>query len=140
MCPVPSFPARCCPTCAADAAYRSLLASTADVITVLDAEGTIRYQTPSIEDLLGQPPALLTLTKLVEIVHPDEREWIVAQFERVKAQPGPAEGTTVARWRHRDGGYRSVESKTTNLLDDPAVNGIVVSSRDVTDRVTLEEQ
>jgi diguanylate cyclase (GGDEF)-like protein/PAS domain S-box-containing protein len=135
-----SFPALCCPTCSADAAFRSLLASTAEVITVLDAEGTIRYQTPSIEDLLGYAPASLTLTKLAEIVHPDERAWLVAQFERVKEKPGAVDGTTVVRWHHRDGSYRSVESKTTNLLDDPAVNGIVVSSRDVTDRVTLQDQ
>jgi diguanylate cyclase (GGDEF)-like protein/PAS domain S-box-containing protein len=124
----------------ADAAYRSLLANTADVITVLDADGTIKYQTPSIEDLLGYPPEALTLTNLVEVVHPDEREWIVAQFSRVKRQAGPGDGTMVVRWRHKDGTYRSVESRAANLLDDPAVQGIVVSSRDVTDRVKLQEQ
>jgi diguanylate cyclase (GGDEF)-like protein/PAS domain S-box-containing protein len=140
MCPTTSFPAQCCPTCAADAAYRSLLASTADVITVLDADGTIRYQTPSIEDVLGHPPDTLTWTNLVEVVHPDEREWVSAQFRRIKEHPGPADGTMVVRWRHRDGSYRSVESRSTNLLADPNVRGIVVSSRDVTDRVTLEEQ
>ena len=42
MSPLPSFPAHCCPTCVADAAYRSLLANTADVITVLDVDGAIR--------------------------------------------------------------------------------------------------
>src|SRR5215216_1731022 len=107
MCSASSFPAPSCPTCGADAAYRSLLASTAEVITVLDGDGTIRYQTPSIEDLLGHPPASLTLTKLAQIVHPDERAWLLAQFERIKDKPGAVEGTTVVRWRHRDGTYRS---------------------------------
>jgi diguanylate cyclase (GGDEF)-like protein/PAS domain S-box-containing protein len=140
MSPLPSFPAHCCPTCVADAAYRSLLANTADVITVLDLDGAIQYQTPSVEDMLGHAPEVLLGTNLVELVHPDERSWVVAQFARIRQEPGAADGTMLVRWRHRDGSYRSVESRSANLLDDPAVGGIVVSSRDVTDRVTLEDQ
>ncbi len=140
MSPLPSFPAPCCPTCAADAAYRSLLDNTADVITVLEEDGTIRYQTPSIEDILGHPPERFAGTNLAAVVHPDERAWVAAQFARIKRRAGAAEETLVVRWRHRDGTYRSVESRSANLLDDPAVGGIVVSSRDVTDRVVLQEQ
>jgi diguanylate cyclase (GGDEF)-like protein/PAS domain S-box-containing protein len=139
MCSHHPFPAQCSPTCAADAAYKSLLANAADVITVLEPDGTIRYQTPSIEDVLGYRPEALAGTRLVDVVHPDERDWVVAQFASIKRRPGAAEGTMLVRWRHRDGSYRSVESRSANLLDDAGVGGIVVSSRDVTDRVTLEE-
>src|SRR5215207_727615 len=140
MGPLPSSPAPCCATCAADAAYGSLLANAADVITVLEADGTIRYQTPSIEDVLGYAPEALARTNLVEVVHPDERAWVAAQFALITDTPGPAEGALVVRWRHRDGSYRSVESRSANLLADPAVGGIVVSSRDVTERVVLQEK
>src|ERR687891_1770821 len=115
MGPLPSSPAPCCPTCAADAAYGSLLANAADVITVLEADGTIRYQTPSIEDVLGHAPEDLAGTNLVDVVHPDERAWVTAQFALIAGSPGPADGVLVVRWRHRDGSYRSVESRTANL-------------------------
>jgi len=140
MGPLPSSPAPCCPTCAADAAYGSLLANAADVIAVLEADGTIRYQTPSIEDVLGHRPEDLAGINLLDLVHPDERAWVAAQLALITANPGPAEGGLVARWRHRDGSYRSVESRSANLLADPAVSGIVVSSRDVTERVALQEK
>jgi diguanylate cyclase (GGDEF)-like protein/PAS domain S-box-containing protein len=123
-----------------DAWYRSLIDNAADAITVLERDGTIRYQTPSIEDILGFPPEALAGTKLVDAVHPDDREWVRAQFDRIRRRPGAADGSVVMRWRHRDGSYRSVESRAANLLGDPAVKGIVVNSRDVTDRVKLEEQ
>src|ERR687891_2329865 len=100
MGPLPSSPAPCCPTCAADAAYGSLLANAADVITVLEADGTIRYQTPSIEDVLGHAPETLAGTNLIDVVHPDERAWVVAQFGSIKRRPGAAEGTMLVRWRH----------------------------------------
>jgi diguanylate cyclase (GGDEF)-like protein/PAS domain S-box-containing protein len=124
----------------ADAWYRSLIDNAADVVTVLEADGTIRFQTPSIRDVLGYSAAALVGTKLLEVVHPDDREWVLAQFKRALRRPGPADGTILVRWRHRDGTYRWVESKRANLLGDPAVRGIVINSRDVTDRVTLEEQ
>ena len=50
-------------------------------------------------------------------------------------RPGPSDHTMLVRWRHRDGGYRRVENRHANLLDDPAVGGVVLNSRDVTDRV-----
>ncbi len=107
---------------------------------MLERDGTIRYQTPSIQDILGFPPAALAGTNLADAIHPDDREWVQAQFDRIRRRPGAADSSVVMRWRHRDGSYRSVESRAANLLDDPAVKGIVVNSRDVTDRVTLEEQ
>ena len=124
----------------ADAWYRSLIDNAADAITVLERDGTIRYQTPSIEDILGFAPAALAGTNLADAVHPDDREWVEAQFARIRRRPGAADGSVLVRWRHRDGTYRSVESRAANLLGDPAVRGIVVNSRDVTDRVALEEQ
>jgi diguanylate cyclase (GGDEF)-like protein/PAS domain S-box-containing protein len=124
----------------ADAWYRSLIDNAADAITVLERDGTIRFQTPSIEDILGFRPEALAGTSLADAVHPDDREWVEAQFARIRRRPGAADGSVVVRWRHRDGSYRSVESRVANLLADPAVRGIVVNSRDVTDRVALEEQ
>jgi diguanylate cyclase (GGDEF)-like protein/PAS domain S-box-containing protein len=124
----------------ADAWHRSLLEGAADVITVLEPDGTVRYQTPSVEGVLGIAPDTLLGAPLLDVVHPDDREWVKAQSARVLRHPGTAEGTLLVRWRHSDGSYRWVESKRTNLIDDPAVRGVIVNSRDVTDRVALEDQ
>ena len=53
----------------ADAWYRSLIDNAADVVTVLDEDGTIRFQTPSIEDVLGYPPEALAGTKLIDLAN-----------------------------------------------------------------------
>ena len=124
----------------ADAWYRSLIDNAADVVTVLDEDGTIRFQTPSIEDVLGYPPEALAGTRLIDVVHPDDREWVSAQYKRTLDRPGPIDGSLLVRWRHRDGSYRWIENKRTNLLHDPAVRGTVVNSRDVTDRVALQDR
>ena len=124
----------------ADAWYRSMIDNASDVITVLERDGTIRYQSPSIEGVIGFPPEALAGTSALDVLHPDDREWAAAQYRRVLERPGPSDRTVLVRWRHRDGGYRHVENRHANLLDDPAVGGVVVNSRDVTDRVALEEQ
>ena len=124
----------------ADAWYRSLIDNASDVITVLERDGTIRYQSPSIEGVIGFPAEALAGTNALDVVHPDDREWSRSQFVRLLERPGPSDRTVLVRWRHRDGGYRHVENRHANLLDDPAVGGVVVNSRDVTDRVALEEQ
>ena len=124
----------------ADAWYRSMIDNASDVITVLERDGTIRYQSPSVEGVIGFSPGALVGTSAADVIHPDDREWAQTQFRRVLEHPGPSDRTILVRWRHRDGGYRHVENRHANLLDDPAVRGIVVNSRDVTDRVALEEQ
>jgi len=124
----------------ADAWHGSLLENAADVITVLEADGTVRYQSPAIEGVLGCPPEALVGTNLIDVVHPDDREWASAQFKRGLQRPGPGEGTLLVRWRHADGSFRWIESKHANLIADRAVHGVIVNSRDVTERVALEEQ
>src|SRR3954468_8324635 len=122
-----------------DAWYRSLIENSSDAVLVLDAEGTIRYATSSIEPALGWPPEALLGTSLLQRVHPDDQAWARTRLGAA-ARPGRAEEPMLIRWRHRDDSVRSLEIKRNNLLDDPAVGGVVLNARDVTDRVRLEEQ
>jgi PAS domain S-box-containing protein len=95
----------------ADTWYRSLIDNAADVITVLNRDGTIRFQTPSIEDALGHSAEALAGTRIVEYVHPDDRDWVSAHYRRLLARPGPS-GDVLVRWLHRDGGFRWVASRS----------------------------
>jgi diguanylate cyclase (GGDEF)-like protein/PAS domain S-box-containing protein len=118
--------------------FRSLVQNASDIITILEADGTIRYVSHAVEKVTGQRPEEQIGTNAFDSVHPDDRERALALFaERLKT-PGPRPSIEF-RVPHEDGSWRYLEHVVNNLLDDPSVNGIVVTSRDVTDRKESEE-
>ena len=119
--------------------FRSLVRNASDIITVVDPTGTITYQTPSVCWVLGHPPDTLLDTDLHALVHPEDVDAFRTHLSGVvdaSAQPA----SVVSRMRHRNGTWRWVETVAANLLADPAVNGIVLTTRDVSDRQELEER
>ena len=122
-----------------EARFRSLVQHASDVITITAADGTIHYQTPSGERIFGHGPADLVGTSLTALVHADDVPRVLAFLDEAAAQPGAAR-MAEWRWRHRDGSWRQVETIATNLLDDPTVGGLVLTSRDISERKALEEQ
>jgi PAS domain S-box-containing protein len=121
------------------AQFRSLVNNSSDLITVLAPDGTIAYQSPSVQRMLGRRAAGLVGTALGDLVHPDDRHDVtVSLTELVKAAPG-ATATFACRLRHEDGSWRHVESICTNLADDPRVNGLVLNIRDVTEQAALRK-
>jgi diguanylate cyclase (GGDEF)-like protein/PAS domain S-box-containing protein len=119
--------------------FRSLIRNASDVITIVDATGTITYQTPSVGWVLGYPPSALVGTQLDALIHPDDIDDFVDQIAQSSiGLPGPA--TIGSRMRHRNGSWRWTETVVNNLLHDPAVTGVVLSTRDVSDRRDLEER
>ncbi len=110
-----------------------------DVITVLEGDGTIRYQTPAAESAMGYKPEELIGTNVFDHVHPDDVEQSRSRFGKLLEQPGRYEPVEV-RFRHADGSWRYFEGIGSNLLGDPKVRGIVVNSRDVTERKETEER
>jgi PAS domain S-box-containing protein len=119
--------------------FRSLIRNASDVITIIDASGRITYQTPSVGWVLGYPPGALVGTDLAGLIHPAD----VDAFDEgiAGAAAGmPAPAPVGCRMRHRNGSWRWTETVVNDLLHDPAVAGIVLSTRDVSDRRELEEQ
>jgi PAS domain S-box-containing protein len=118
--------------------FRSLLEHGRDVISVIDSDGDLRYTSPAVERVLGYGRAELAGTYLGELVHPDDVPGMLELFERAIQNPGRPRIAEL-RVRHRDGSWRTLEMVGTSLLHDPAVQGIVVNSRDVTERREAEE-
>src|SRR5215204_2961748 len=119
--------------------FRSLVQNTSDIITILEADGTVRYISPAVERVMGYKPEEQIGTNAFGAVHPDDRERALDTFAEVLKRPGlhpPLE----FRVPHKDGSWRYVEHVVNNLLDDPAVRGVVVNSRDVTERKRAEEE
>jgi diguanylate cyclase (GGDEF)-like protein/PAS domain S-box-containing protein len=121
------------------AQFRSLVHNSSDLITVLGADGTIRYQSPSAERLLGRGAADLVGTALGDLVHPDDQHQVLAVLTKLVENEG-ATASFECRLRHADGSWRHAQSIGTNLAHDPRVGGLVLNIRDVTERTALEQQ
>lgn len=118
--------------------FRSLIEHAADVVTVLNADETIRYISPSIEPWLGYSTAeLIGRPFTITLLHPTDQEKVSAHI-RACVQQSEGEQTFESRWHQKEGTWRSVESVIRNLFDDNAVAGITLSSRDVTARKEVE--
>jgi PAS domain S-box-containing protein len=121
------------------AQFRSLVNNSSDLITVLAPDGTIAYQSPSVQRMLGRRAADLVGTDLGDLVHPDDQHDVnVSLTKLVEAAPG-ATANFGCRLQHEDGSWRHVESICTNLVDDPRVNGLVLNIRDVTEQAALRQ-
>ena len=117
--------------------FRSLIEHGSDVITILDAEGVIRYESPSVERLLDHRAEDLLGEKASHYVHPDDLQAVAAAFGRALDGHGASVECRIPR---RDGSRCDVEAVFTNLLDHPAVGGIVVNWRDIGERKRAEEE
>jgi PAS domain S-box-containing protein len=118
--------------------FQALVEESNDLITIVDADGGFQYQSPSMERLLGYDPENTLGETAWEFVHPDDRANLIEAFERGVADPD-ANPVTVYRARHADGSWRWMEGRGNNQLDNPAVEGYVINSRDITKRKEREQ-
>ncbi len=119
--------------------FRSLIENGSDVITVLDRDGTIRYESPSIRRVLGYDPKDLVGQARFDMVHPDDLPTVTDGMSRLVGGQN-VDRPLEYRFRHKSGEWRTLEATGTSLLDDPAVGGIVINSRDVTERKLAEAE
>lgn len=117
---------------------RALIQSTSDIVVVLDAKGTVRYENSAAERVLGYRPEERIGTSAFDHVHADDLEKVREEFARTLAKPG-INPPMRFRMRHADGSWRHIETVRNNLLDDPVIRGIVNVSRDVTEREEVLE-
>ena len=117
--------------------FRAIIEHSNDVVTVIDADGVIVYDSPSVERVLGYSSTERLGADALELVHPED----VAHASQILGQI-VADGGTVkdieVRVRHHDGSYIWVEASVTNLLDEPGLRGLVANFRDVNERHVLE--
>jgi diguanylate cyclase (GGDEF)-like protein/PAS domain S-box-containing protein len=115
----------------------ALVSHASDVVAILDAPGRLTYLSPSGARLLGAPVDELIGRRWLEFVHPSDH----ADAERFLTGLAPgASGSLDHRVPQPDGAWRDVETLATNLLTDDTVAGVVLNSRDVSDRKALERR
>ncbi len=117
--------------------FRMMIENTSDVITVLGAEGVIRYGSPSLERVLGYTPPELVGHSVFELIHPDDIPSTRDALQQSLSAPGATTPPVEARLRAKDGTWRTLEAIGKNLLDEELVGGLLLHSRDITDRKQL---
>lgn len=119
--------------------FRSLTENSTDIVAVFGPGGVTRYVTPSVENILGCPKVVSPRTDVLELVHPEDRELARTALENSMRRPGEVV-TVLVRFRHANGTWVYLEAVCRSLLEDPNVQGVVVNSRDVSDRKRAEER
>ena len=118
--------------------YRALIENATDGIIVVNADGTIRYQSPSVVRMLGYEPDTLIGTNAFDLIAPDDLARIVEAFMKGLETPGFTHRGEY-RFRHFSGEWRHIEIVSRYLLEDPVIAGIIVNGRDITERKQAEE-
>jgi len=119
--------------------FRALIENGADAVVILTAEGKPFYISPTVESVLGYTEAEALELDLFALFHPDDVKWAIGVWEQIMVSPGVPITVNPSRMKHKDGTYLWLEGTLTNLLHDPAVNGIVDNFRDVTKRKAAED-
>ena len=104
-----------------------------DIITVLDATGELQYRSPSFEHVLGYEAEWRHPSGALGIVHPTDKP-VAEDFIRRVIESGRIDEPMVVRVATSSGRWKYLETIAVNLLHEPAVAGIVFTSRDVTER------
>jgi len=121
-----------------EAQFRSLIENAGELIMVLDREGAIQYVSPASTRLLARSPEDLLGSNLVGHIHIEDRPGLRRILE--SSSSGETAAAIEFRWGREDGSWQILESIVSHRLDDPAVVGVVINSRDVTARKQAEAQ
>jgi diguanylate cyclase (GGDEF)-like protein/PAS domain S-box-containing protein len=121
-----------------EARLGALVQHSSDLIAIVDRDGTLRYTSPAVTPILRRDAPSLVGTSLLDLLAPTE----VARAQGFLDGLASGGSTGPVEWCFQlpNGLGRNLETIATNLLDDPDVQGIVLNSRDVTERKALEEQ
>jgi diguanylate cyclase (GGDEF)-like protein/PAS domain S-box-containing protein len=122
-----------------EARFRAMVRDSNDIMAIVDHHGRLVYASPVTARILDVDIEPLIGTDVFDLIHPDDRDVARGAFQFTRGGKEAADRVEV-RLRRSDGTWRVVEAVATNLLDDPSVEGIVISARDLTDRRRAEAQ
>ena len=123
-----------------DSQYRSLVAQTSDVITIVDETGTIRYQSPNSEHVKGWPPEELLGQNILDLIHPEDRDRVTERFMELMGEVGVIDEEVEFRFRTKDDDWIWLATTGTAPGPESEIDGYVTTSRDITPRKQFEQQ
>ena len=118
--------------------FRALVQNSSDIITIHNPNGILLYASRSGERILGYEQGSLVGRNAFELVHTEDLSDVMRAFRRVLGGPGE-ESSAEFRMRHASGTWVYLESIISNQIENPAIRGIVATSRDITERRRAEQ-
>jgi len=118
--------------------FRTLTEHSLDVLTILNVEGIFLYNSPSLKTVLGYEPKDLAGQNAFGLVHPEDLPGVLEAFRRALENPSEVV-THEFRYRHGDGSWCHLEVVGQNRLSDPEIAGVVINTRDISDRKRAAE-
>ncbi|SDF28791.1 PAS domain S-box-containing protein/diguanylate cyclase (GGDEF) domain-containing protein [Blastococcus aurantiacus] len=120
--------------------FRSVVHGTSDTIFVVDADARLSFVSDSVEGLLGRTPAEILGEGARQVVHPDDLARVGAGLRAGTRGTQDLPDVLVVRAQHADGSWRRLEMTTSDRRADPVIGGLLLTARDVTDRIELQER
>ena len=123
---------------AAETRFRALIEHTVDAVVILNKEGKPTYASPSIKRVLGYTEEETLQLSLYTVVHPDDLPLIKQRMAECLQKPGISLPVIQCRCKHKNGKWVWYEGTITNMLHDPAINGIVDNFHDISEKKLAE--
>ncbi|HOX37077.1 MAG TPA: PAS domain S-box protein [Candidatus Brocadiia bacterium] len=118
--------------------FRSLVQNSSDMVMIMRPDGEVIYESPAVENVLGYKAEELVGTNSLAYIKEEDVGRVRQQLEKLLKGDAGVERVEF-RARHKNGSWVWVEAVGMNLLDNPSVNGIVVNSRDISERRQAED-
>lgn len=119
--------------------FLSLIQNSMDIITVINKNGEIIYETPSIERILGYNLKERIGSNIVDYIHPTDKKSAISYYKDIIYDPG-IEKRFSTRIRHKNGTWRYLEWIGNNQIKNDLINGIIINSRDITENIREEQE
>ncbi|MFI5452651.1 PAS domain S-box protein [Pedobacter sp. UC225_61] len=118
--------------------FKALVQDGSDMITIIDREFRYSYVSPASQRVFGVVPEFFIGKKAFDFIHKDD----IAKVEQEAVEIWDKKTIQLSPYRYKDakGGWLWIETKATNLFDDPAVTGIVCTSKDITERIIADQR
>ncbi len=118
--------------------FRRVVENALDIITILDTDGKIHYESPSVGKVLGYSPTQLIGQNFFEYIHPDDLDKAFQGIINALQNPQKVL-TSEFRCRHQQGSWRILETISQQFIDNSPEPKIIINSRDITERKRLDE-
>jgi PAS domain S-box-containing protein len=120
--------------------YRALIENTSDMIAIVNPDGVVSYISPAVERVLGYEQKKVLGQSIFQIVHAEHLNAASRSMAHRARTAGLAPAAVEVRARHKNGEWRDLEVLANNLLHDPAVGGLVMNARDITERKRAQQK
>ena len=118
--------------------FRSIIQYLTDIIWIIDSANTIIFESPSSWHVLGYEPGYLLGKPGLKLIHPEDLSMVMADLKEVFTRQNDYLPTEF-RAKHKDGHWVSLEAIANNMLDHPAIRGIIITCRDISERKIVEK-